>query len=289
MRKLYLLLALIPASASAQKFAAFGDYGDGPGSAKVATLVKGQTPDFIVTVGDNCYGGVPIATQVGKHYGSFVSGAKFWPSLGNHDYSDSCSGDGARGYRAYFTLPNNERYYRIRKGSVELFAVNSNGREPNGNTAGSKQALWLKAQLKASTAPWKIVYFHHSPYSSGSSHGSIVKLRWPFETWGAHVVMSGHDHHYERLLRDDNGDGKKLPYFISGLGGHSIRSAPRPNPGGSVVKYSGDYGALFVTATDASLDFTFRNVSGQVIDTYAMTKGAAAQSTALEFRTVPGE
>ena len=67
------------------KFAAFGDYGDGPGSAAVAQLVNSRGADFIVTVGDNCYDSVPIATQVGNLYGNWVTGARFWPSLGNHD------------------------------------------------------------------------------------------------------------------------------------------------------------------------------------------------------------
>ena len=57
--------------------------------------------------------------------------------------------------------------------------------------------------LAASTAPWKIVYMHHPPYSS-SQHGSTPGMQWPFENWGASLVLTGHDHTYERILRDDN-------------------------------------------------------------------------------------
>lgn len=272
------LLILLGSSAGALaqttsvKFAAFGDYGDGPGSQAVAQLVNSQAPDFILTSGDNCYDTTPIATQVGKYYGNYVTSGRFWPSLGNHDYSDPCGGgSGASGYRAYFNLPGNERYYQVRNGPVEIFAVNSNLADPSGATPTSTQGLWLKSALAASAAPWKIVYFHHAPFSSGE-HGSILRMRWPFEAWGANAVITGHDHHYERVLRDDNNNGVQMPYVISGVGGQSIRPALRANPGGSVIKYWATYGALFVTATATDLRFEFRNINGAVIDNYAMTK-----------------
>jgi 3',5'-cyclic AMP phosphodiesterase CpdA len=40
-----------------------------------------------------------------------------------------------------------------------------------------KQVDWLNEKLAADTAPWKIAFFHHPPYSSGSAHGSDTKLR----------------------------------------------------------------------------------------------------------------
>lgn len=276
------------AQTTSVKFAAFGDYGDGPGTQAVVQLVNNQAPNFIVTLGDNCYDATPIATQVGKYYGNWVTSARFWPSLGNHDYSDPCGGgSAASGYRAYFSLPGNERYYQVRNGAVEIFAVNSNVADPDGATQTSKQGLWLKSALAASTAPWKIVYFHHSPYSSGE-HGSILRMRWPFEAWGANAVLSGHDHHYERVMRDDNNNGVKMPYLISGVGGQSIRAATRADPGGSVIKYWANYGALFVTATDTSLSFEFRSTSGAIVDSYSMTKSGATTPPPTE-PTKPGK
>lgn len=66
--------------------------------------------------------------------------------------------------------------------------------EPDGTTSTSVQAQWLQASLAASTAVWKFVLLHHSPYSSGSTHGTNPRTQWPFEAWGAHAVFSGHDH-----------------------------------------------------------------------------------------------
>ena len=270
---------LLASPASAQSFAAFGDYGSGPNVTAVANLIKSKNPEFIITVGDNCYGSTPISTQVGANYGSYVSSGTFWPSLGNHDYSDTCGGSGnAAKYFAYFTLPGNERYYDFVKGNVHFFAINANDRkEPDRATATSKQGQWLKAKLAASTSPWNIVYFHHPSYSSGE-HGSNVRMQWPFQAWGADVVLTGHDHDYERITK--NG----FPYFVIGLGGAEKRGFGTP-VAGSVIRYNALYGALFVNATSTSLSFQFINTAGTVVDTYSMTKGAAkASSDAFGFR-----
>ena len=66
-----------------------------------------------------------------------------------------------------------------------------------------------------STSAWQVVYFHLPPYSSGYQ-GSVDWMRWPFAAWGADVVLSGHDHLYERLEVDG------IPYVINGLGGGPI-------------------------------------------------------------------
>lgn len=279
--------ALFAAPAFAQdsvRFAAIGDFGNGPGTTAVAQLVNAQAPDFIVALGDDCYGPTPpIATQIGTPYGDWVANARFWPALGNHEYSDGCGGTAASGYFDYFTLPNNERYYDIVIGPVHLFALNSEI-EPDGNSATSKQAKWLKAKLAASTVPWQVVYFHRPPYSSGG--GMKTGMRWPFEKWGVDAVLSGHAHDYERIFKDDDANGVTLPYFVSGLGGKS-KGSFGTTVSGSQVRYNADYGALFVTASPTQLDFEFRDLSGTVIDSYSIVKPAAASPTNFEWKIPP--
>src|SRR5439155_10652593 len=113
---------------------------------------------------------------------------------------------------------------------------------------------WLHDRLAASTEPWKLVYFHHSPYSSGATYGSHPDLQWPFQQWGASAVLTGHDHEYERLIVGG------FPYFVNGLGGRSIYSFATPLPQ-SVARYNGDYGAMLVDAGAASITFQFINRS----------------------------
>jgi hypothetical protein len=61
---------------------------------------------------------------------------------------------------------------------VELFALDSDCHQRNGTTKDSIQAKWLQAALANSTATWKLVMLHHSPYSSSSSHGSNPRMHW---------------------------------------------------------------------------------------------------------------
>jgi tartrate-resistant acid phosphatase type 5 len=257
-----------------------GDYGSGgfnntnshlTREADVARLVKGWNPNFLITVGDNNYSAGSADTidaNIGQYYqefifpyqGSYGNGAvnnRFFPSLGNHDLGTS---NGAP-YLAYFTLPGNERYYNYRHGPVEVFALNSDFSEPDGYTNGSVQAQWLQDQLAISTAPWKVVYFHTPPYSS-AFHGSSPWMQWPFGSWGASAVLSGHDHTYERVHVDG------LPYFVNGLGGASIYEFYDPPVAGSHVRFNNDYGAMRINATDTNIMFEFVTRSNVVVDTY---------------------
>ncbi|MFL5732266.1 MAG: hypothetical protein ACJ78Q_03615, partial [Chloroflexia bacterium] len=89
------------------------------------------------------------------------------------------------------------------------------------------------------------------------------ELQWPFQQWGASLVLSGHDHDYERLLI--NG----FPYIVNGLGGRSTADFGVVVPG-SVVRYTGEYGAMKVDASPTSITLQFINRLGTVIDTYSM-------------------
>jgi hypothetical protein len=255
------------------RFAVIGDYGEGSqDEADVAALVKSWEPELIITTGDNNYPDGEASTideNVGQFYHEFIfpylggygAGAdinRFFPSLGNHDWHAA----GAQPYLDYFTLPGNERYYDFTWGPLHFFAVDSDPDEPDGSDSSSVQAQWLQSQLAGSTAAWNIIYFHHSPYSSGW-HGNIDRMQWPFKQWGADLVLSGHDHTYERIFRDG------LVYVVNGLGGSSRYVFKTPIEG-SQVRYNGDYGAMVVEASELQLSFQFINRANQVIDSYQL-------------------
>jgi tartrate-resistant acid phosphatase type 5 len=284
------------------RFAAFGDYGSaGAPEAAVARLVVSRSPDVIITTGDNSYGSKAIDVNVGQYYSSYIgsyAGAygpgsvpnRFFPALGNHDFSD---GGGLGAYLAYFTLPEsgvlntstsgNERYYDFVRGPVHFFAIDSDAAEADGRDSTSTQARWLKARLAASTSPWQVVYFHHAPYSSGL-HGSVVAMRWPFEDWGADAVFAGHDHVYERLAVDQNKDGKTIPYFTTGAGGKSLYDFGPPLAE-SVVRYSSGYGAMIVEATDEHMSFKFYSINTShgkagLVDDFTLPRNPTVEESA---------
>src|SRR5438067_20338 len=84
-------------------------------------------------------------------------------------------------------------------GTPERAVDATDSHEPDGYATTSKQGQWLQAQLPASTAPWKVVYSPHPPYSSGY-FGNTPVMQWPFQQWGATAVLSGSDHDYERIV-----------------------------------------------------------------------------------------
>lgn len=275
-------LALItptPAPVLPIRFAVIGDYGSsGPALQAVADLIKSWDVDFIITTGDNNYPSGWAATidrNIGQYFHEFIypydgeygPGSdvnRFFPSLGNHDWDTPLAGP----YLDYFTLPGNERYYDFVWGPVHFFALDSDSREPDGIASSSVQATWLKEALAASTAPWKIVYMHHPPYSS-ATHGSTPPLQWPYREWGASAVLAGHDHVYERILLDG------FPYFTNGLGGSPHRyTFDENNLPGSQVRYRELHGAMLVEADTQQITLQFININGEVIDSYTISTSA---------------
>jgi tartrate-resistant acid phosphatase type 5 len=260
------------AAAIAQEpvLAVIADYGVGAQSeADVASLVASWNPDAVLTAGDNCYAPGDHLTNVDPYYGGFVDEEVLFPAIGDHDQTD-CGGLAA--YQAYFNVP---RYYDVVVGPVHAFLLNSELDEPDGVTADSPQAEWLRLGLEQSTAPWKLVILHHPPFSSGVEHGSHPHLQWPFAEWGASAVLSGDDHLYERLLVEG------LPYFVVGLGGAVIHDFAQPLPE-SVVRYNADYGAMRLDASSESITFAFYTRTGELVDSYTLEAGMQPQASLTE-------
>lgn len=265
-------------------FAEIADFGKptesaGIGLRGVAEMIASWNPDFVLTAGDNIY--APTNTYqsaVGDYYGDFITDdlttTRFFPIAGNHDHSDPANG--FDDYLAYFTLPGNERYYELVRGPVHFFmlhsAIGSLGApspEPDGVEATSKQAQWLKARMSVSTARWKVVLVHDSPYCLNEDYPGHTVLRWPYKLWGADVVISGDDHRYERYEVDG------LPYLVNGLGGATRDTNPHvADVLAPYLKasYHADWGAIRGTATCDSLKFEFITRGAVTVDTLTLTK-----------------
>jgi predicted phosphodiesterase len=195
-------------------FAVIGDSGSGATAqyqvGQRLTAMRAKFPfDFVVMMGDNLYGGSSerdYQTEFELPYKDLLAaGVKFYASLGNHDDPNE------RLYKPFNM--GGERYYSFKPGkaSVRFFALDSNLMDP-------PQLAWLEKQLASSQSDWKIMYFHHPLYSSGATHGSTLPLRETLEPlflkYGVDVVISGHDHFYERIKPQ-----KGIYYFVSGGAG----------------------------------------------------------------------
>jgi tartrate-resistant acid phosphatase type 5 len=271
-------------------FAVIGDFGvAGVPAKKVADMVKGWDPEFIITVGDNSYTdqtGIGMNENIGQYYCDFIynpdasefyrcSGRasrekknRFFPVTGNHDFEKNDPSV----YLDYFTLPGKELYYDFVWGPVHFFAINSG---PDGKTfnENSDMAQWLKIKLEQSDVPWKIVYFHHAPYSVGN-HGNHVLMQWPYEVWGASMVISGHDHVYSRIRKKQY---QNFYYFINGLGGHPAKYSCNANVLDPEIFeylcYNEDFGAMRVNADSVMMQIGFFNITDNIpVDTLTLFK-----------------
>jgi hypothetical protein len=264
------------------RFVAIGDYGDNTvAEANLANMVKSLRPDFIVTLGDNQQdfgGAATIDTMIGKHYSEFIGNYKgtwgtgsainrFWPALGNHDWYQTAYTNYTAAtlpYLNYFTLPEPKLYYLVDKGVVRLYMLDST-LDPDGNTPNSVQATWLKNSLAQSDACYDLVVSHEPPYSTAEKYGSVEHMWWPFNSWGAEAVLSGHNHVYERLHKDGH------PFFVNGLGGNGrdlIQNRSVPAGVTSLVRYNSGPGVMLIVVSTNGISYEFYTVDGVRVDSF---------------------
>ena len=201
-------------------FVAIGDLGARqPDQFAVLQQMMTVEADFAVISGDVAYTSGRLQ-EFEEHYfdvyQQWIRHVPVFPASGNHDYS-CCD---AAPFRQVFSLPRNggerglERWYSYDWGPVHVVVLDT-------EKVDSAQLDWLEADLSANTLPWVIAVMHRPPYSAGK-HGSDEKMRRHFapifERHGVALVITGHDHHYERTL-PQNG----IVYLVTGGGGRGTR------------------------------------------------------------------
>lgn len=195
---------------------AFGDSGGGAGDQHALRDQMYKVPfDLVVHTGDLA----PDTGTIGEFdhnvfgvYAELVRNVPLFPSAGNHDYKMARRAP-FNGVFAHGGDPG-VNWYSYDWGRIHFAALDTEADY-------AVQASWLDADLSAHQRPWTIVYLHRSPYSSGA-HGSDLPLRRALapvlERHHVQLVLSGHDHDYERV-RPQNG----VVYVVTGGGGQGTR------------------------------------------------------------------
>jgi calcineurin-like phosphoesterase family protein len=219
------------------------------------------------------------------------------PVPGNHEYHTTA----AAGYFDYFNGTGNANgsagnrstgYYSFEVGAWHLIALNSNCSRVGGCGPGSPQEQWLRQDLAASTADCTLAYWHHPLFSSGTHTPGISSAKPLFQALydhGADLVLTGHDHNYERFApQDPNGAldlTRGLRQFVVGTGGksHYAQITPVPN---SEVRNSDTHGVLELTLHATGYEWRFAPESGKTFTDSGSDScnGAAADG---EAPTVP--
>jgi Calcineurin-like phosphoesterase len=275
---LFLLLLALPAGASRPReegrvLIAAGDIArcGAAGDDATAALVRERPGAVVAALGDLAYDrGSPeeFARCYDASWGRFKRRTR--PTPGNHEYRTS----GASGYFRYFGrragVPG-RGWYAYRVGSWQVVVLNSNCGEVGGCARGSAQERWLRRLLASSRADCTLAYWHHPRFSSGNRHGATDAVE-PF--WralyaaGADVVLSGHEHVYERFA-PQTWDGRPAPrrglrQFVVGTGGaglHGFLSA-RANSQRRLTSH----GVLVLRLAPGRYSWQFVAVSGELRD-----------------------
>ena len=221
----------------------------------------------VFTLGDNAYNSGTSAEfkncydpTWGRHK------ARTKPSVGNHEYLTS----GASGYFGYFGLAAGDPkkgYYSYDRGDWHVIVLNSNCSKV-ACAAGSTQEKWLRANLANHPNKCTLAYFHAPLYSSGE-HGNSTYVR-PF--WkalyqaNADVVLSGHDHSYERFAPQNPygtfDSARGIREFVVGTGGTYLRPFGTIKPN-SVSRNATAHGVLKLTLNTGGFAWKFVPVAGK--------------------------
>ncbi|MEO8000074.1 MAG: Ig-like domain-containing protein, partial [Gemmatimonadaceae bacterium] len=245
--------------------------------AQTASLIGTINPDAVLVLGDNQYEDGTLAEYnalYGPTWGQYKSIT--YPSVGNHEYQTA----NASGYFDYFNGvgvqtgragDRSKGYYSYDLGTWHLIAINSNCGSVGGCGVGSAQEVWLNADLAAHPNACTLAYWHHPRFSSGQhSNDASTQALWnALYVAKADLILTGHDHNYERFAPMtstgvlDNTNG--IRSFVVGTGGKEQRSLGTTKAN-SIVRSNNSFGVLKVTLHPTSYDWQFMPIAGSTLN-----------------------
>jgi predicted phosphodiesterase len=267
----------LPLRQGSVRFAVIGDSGRGDAAqhevAGQMVAWRQRFPfTFVVMLGDNIY--PPHAPddyekKFEEPYRALLdAGVTFHAAIGNHDEPDEINYKGFNmGGRRYYTFREGEPSLKGLAGAgVRFFVLDS-------RTLDGDQLAWLTKELDDSTSRWKIAYLHHPLYTSGRYQAGARSLRSALEPILVHgdvdVVLSGHEHFYERVVPQ-----RGIAYFISGGAGSLRRGDIRRSP-------------LTARGFDTDFHFVMMEISGDQLWFQAIDRTGATVDAGVITRHAP--
>jgi Icc-related predicted phosphoesterase len=211
-----------------------------------------------VTLGDNDYSrGRSFASSWRASFGWLpAAGVEVAGALGNHDVEVN------RGRYEFGLLRMPAPYYVRRVNEVEVIVLDS-------TSITRTQTRWLERRLAQRTGFRRIVVFHHPPYTCGGHLGSAsVQRSWVplFERYGVRLVLSGHDHNYQRFVQ------RGVTYVVHGGGGarlYPLRRCPSSYPSRVAARVA--HGFLSVTVEADGFVVRAVGLNGRIVDEVRVT------------------
>jgi acid phosphatase type 7 len=255
--------------------------GDEGTAAIVDSILKADSVagvrDQVFTTGDNVYPTgrtQDFANCFAKSWGSSTRRImrEIRPVPGNHEYDT----EGAAPYYAYFgdkAGSPDKGYYTYKLGEWRIYAINSEIVVNSRFTLQQRKAQedWLRKDLADNPTKCALAYWHHPRFSS-SYHGSEALMQPLFQILyegHAELVLSGHDHTYERFapqtvagIRDTL---RGVTQIVVGTGGADLRGFRTPSAN-SVARVEGRWGILKLTLGAGGYQHAFLDTEGRIWD-----------------------
>ncbi len=227
-------------------------------------------PGIVLGIGDNDQKGGSLQEFTdcyGPTWGRHLD--RIYPVPGNHEYATG----GASGYFTYFgdratpLEPGCRKdcggYYSFNYGGWHIVALNSE----IPSDPGTLQEQWLRADLEANPSVCTLAFWHRPRYSSGSTLGGGSQGLWnALYEYGADIVLSGHDHAYERFAPQDGSaqldNARGIRQFVVGTGGNGLRDFRYIQPN-SEARNSETWGVIKFTLRPDSYDWEFLPIPGK--------------------------
>lgn len=273
------------ASKPSIKFISFGDWGTGDANQiavanQIQQSCQTQACDFGLLLGDNFYPHGVINTSDPQWQNKYRAlygklNLSFYALLGNHDWDspavpqaqiDYSSQDSSWKMPSAFhtqSFPNNSEPL------LQIFMLNSNDFKTN-----SAQQNWLRDQLAQSSAPWKIVAFHHPIYTNSASHPpdqkDIYPLLKPLICGKVDLLLSGHDHLFSHLRNSAENCG--YDQVIIGTGGRHLYNSSGQGGLATILYTESQFGFGHFSLTSNQMALQFIRSDGQVGYSYQWQK-----------------
>ncbi len=264
------------ASAFSLEMTVFGDHDRNETAKRIANLAASLEPDVHLLVGDWHYSS---SEKKAKKWWDEVyaplrqSGSILLFALGNHEALPSFQFNmdlvGMTQSWYAMRLSEHDEEDETKSNDVYLIVLDSN------LYSCPKQLSFLKAALAESRkARWQVVAFHHPPFSSGEGHGSNLKVRskWSplFDEYGVDLVLTGHDHIYERThpVCSDGSLNTRCPiYIVTGGGGRSLYPVTKEQPYWSRSRFK-EHHFMKLTFLEDKIEVDAIKQDGSILDSF---------------------
>lgn len=243
------------------------------GGATAATAKVIPSGSRVIAAGDLAYpsgSAASFASCYLPYYGKFLR--RTFPVPGNHEYFAPDL--------AYFDVFGTRAgtparpWYTVRFGAWRFLMLNSNCRRVGGCDRGSRQYRWLARTLRNDRSQCLAAVWHHPRWSSGHHGGSpaTTALYRRIVRAGGDLLLSGHDHTYERFARKRASGriaGSGLRQFVVGTGGARLYGGFGDPLAGSQVRQAEHHGVLRLRLTKDGYSWRFLATDGAMVDSGA--------------------